>query len=119
VLAGFIVNDERGDQIRQSLYLKTAQVLRATAELGLAVPNTSGLPIVEVPVRSAPDIDAVARYLFDAGIYATIAAYPLVPRAEVGFRIQVTAANTEEEISALCDVLADLAAQDRLQVMGA
>jgi len=117
VLAGFIVNDERGDQIRQSLYLKTARVLRATAELGLAVPNTSGLPIVEIPLRSAADIDAVGNYLFDAGIYVTLAAYPLVPRSEVGFRIQVTAANTDDEIADLCGVLADLAAQDRLQLV--
>jgi 8-amino-7-oxononanoate synthase len=119
VLAGFIVNDERGDQLRQSLYRKTAHVLRATAELGLAVPNTSGLPIVEIPLQSAADIDAVAHYLYDAGIYVTLAAYPLVPRSEVGFRIQVTAANTDEEISVLCGVLAELAGQDRLQVMGA
>ena len=39
----------------------------------------------------------------------TLAAYPLVPRDEVGFRIQVTAANTDAEIELLVDVLGRLA----------
>jgi 7-keto-8-aminopelargonate synthetase-like enzyme len=42
------------------------------------------------------------------GTYVTLAFYPGVPREEVGFRIQVTAANTDEEVSEL------LAALDRL-----
>ena len=54
------------------------------------------------------DIDAVGRFLFDNGIYVTLAAYPLVPRSEVGFRIQVTAANTDAEIEQLIDVLGRL-----------
>ena len=39
----------------------------------------------------------------------TLAAYPLVPRDEVGFRIQVTAANTHDEIDQLIAVLGELA----------
>jgi hypothetical protein len=39
----------------------------------------------------------------------TLAAYPLVPRHEVGFRIQVTAANTNAEIDRLVDTLGRLA----------
>ena len=49
------------------------------------------------------------------GIYVTLAAYPLVPRSEVGFRIQVTAANTRREIDQLIDVLGDLANASHLQ----
>ncbi len=115
VLAGFRVNDERGDEIRGALYAKTAEVLRTTAELGVAVPNVSGLPIIEIALADPEDIDAVGRYLYDAGIYVTLAAYPLVPRSEVGFRVQVTAANTEEEIADLCGVLRELDAQHRLR----
>ena len=51
----------------------------------------------------------MGRFLFDHGIYVTLAAYPLVPRSEVGFRIQVTAANTNAEIEQLIDVLGKLA----------
>ncbi len=102
VLAGFRVNDARGDEIRRELHRKTARVLETTNRLDLAVPNRSGLPIVEVPLADPDDVDAVGRFLFDAGIYVTLAAYPLVPRAEVGFRAQVTAANTDDEIDELC-----------------
>ena len=43
------------------------------------------------------------------GVYVTLAAYPLVPRQEVGFRLQLTAANTDAEVDQLIDVLAKLA----------
>jgi 8-amino-7-oxononanoate synthase len=71
-------------------------------------PNRSGFPVIEVPLERDKDIDAVGRFLFDNGIYATLAAYPLVPRREVGFRIQITAANTDSEIEQLVDVLGRL-----------
>jgi 8-amino-7-oxononanoate synthase len=47
-------------------------------------------------------------------VYVTLAAYPLVPRNEVGFRIQLTAANTDEQVSHLIGVLHELA--DRFQL---
>jgi 7-keto-8-aminopelargonate synthetase-like enzyme len=115
VLAGFDVNDDRGDEIRRSLYRKTAKVLETTSELGLSTPNTSGLPIIEVPLQNADDLDDVAQFLHKAGIYVTLAAYPLVPRAEVGFRIQVTAANGDDEIDELCGTLHRLSDRFALQ----
>jgi 8-amino-7-oxononanoate synthase len=57
----------------------------------------------------------VGRYLFDRGIYVTMAAYPLVPKDEVGFRIQITAANTQDQIELLCDVLGELNERFQLQ----
>ena len=53
------------------------------------------------------------RFLFDHGVYVTLAAYPLVPKSEVGFRIQVTAANSQAEIEQLIDVLGKLAERVR------
>ncbi len=117
VLAGFDVNDSRGDDIRASLYRKAAKVLETTSELGLSTPNTSGLPIIEVPLRNADDIDAVGRFLYEEGIYVTLAAYPLVPRAEVGFRVQITAANGDDEIDELCGTLHRLCDRFPLQRM--
>ena len=105
VLAGLELNEERGDAIRADLWSKTASVLDCLDRLGVHTPNRSGFPIIEVPLARHEDIDAVGRYLFDNGIYVTLAAYPLVPRDEVGFRIQVTAANTDAEIEQLIDVL--------------
>jgi 8-amino-7-oxononanoate synthase len=108
-LAGLEVNEQRGDAIRAGLWKKTATVLRCLDGLGAHTPNNSGFPIIEIPLGHGEDIDAVGRFLFDNGIYVTLAAYPLVPRSEVGFRIQITAANTQAEIERLVDVLGKLA----------
>jgi len=108
-LAGFEVNEQRGDAIRADLWRKTQSVLDCLDGLGAHTPNRSGFPIIEVPLARHDDIDAVGRFLFDNGIYVTLAAYPLVPRPEVGFRVQVTAANSEAEIEQLVDVLGRLA----------
>jgi len=115
VLAGMHVNAARGDSIRTDLYRKATQVLDTVRGLGIVTPNRSGLPIIEVPLHRAGDIDAVGHFLFDREIYVTLAAYPLVPRSEVGFRIQVTAANSDDEIDQLCDVLAELSERFELK----
>ena len=107
VLTGLDVNARRGDVIRRDLYVKTRRVLDALDALGVHTPNTSGFPIVEIPLASADQIDEVGQFLFDRGIYVTLAAFPLVPRNEVGFHIQVTAANTHEDIDLLVAVLAE------------
>lgn len=115
VLAGFEVNAARGDEIRADIHRKTATVLDTLARLGVNTPNTSGFPIVEVPLKNPDDVAAVGRFLWDRGVYVTLAVYPLVPRDEVGFRIQVTAANTNEQIAHLCEVLEALAGAFELQ----
>jgi 8-amino-7-oxononanoate synthase len=119
VLAGFEVNAERGDALRAELHRMTARVLDTVRELGLACLNRSGLPIVEIPVSDPDDLLGAGRYLFRHGVYATMAAYPLVPRDEVGFRIQVTAANTDEQIEDLCRVLRGVAGRFRQQARSA
>ena len=115
VLAGFDVNDARGDAIRAGLWRKAEQVLDCLDRLGAHTPNRSGFPLVEVPLADHTEIAEVGRFLFDHGIYVTLAAYPLVPKSEVGFRIQVTAANTQAEIDQLVDVLGRLAERFELQ----
>jgi len=115
VLAGLDVNQQRGDALRADLWQKTQRVLGALDELGVYTPNTSGFPIIEVPLAHPEDIANVGRFLFAEGIYVTLAAYPLVPRDEVGFRIQITAANKDAEIEQLVDALAKLAANFDLQ----
>jgi 8-amino-7-oxononanoate synthase len=109
VLAGFDVNQARGDAIRADLWSKTDEVLQCLDRLGVHTPNRSGFPIIEVPLARHEDIDAAGRFLFDNGIYVTLAAYPLVPKTEVGFRIQITAANSQAEIEQLVETLGKLA----------
>jgi 8-amino-7-oxononanoate synthase len=109
VLEGFRVNRECGDVLRADIYAKTKRVLDHLVELGVDIPNRSGYPIVEIPIADSGEIDRVGDYLFDRGVYVTLAAYPLVPRHEVGFRVQITAANPDSHIDLLLDVLTELA----------
>jgi 8-amino-7-oxononanoate synthase len=101
VLSGLEVNRTRGDQLRHDLWRMSHRVVDALAEMSIYTPNRSGYPLIEIPLADDRDIDAVGRFLFDNGIYVTLAVYPLVPKHEVGFRVQVTAANTDEEIEHL------------------
>src|SRR5204862_83761 len=72
VLAGFDVNDARGDAIRAGLWDKAAQVLDCLDRLGAHTPNRSGFPLVEVPLADHTEIAEVGRFLFDHGIYVTL-----------------------------------------------
>jgi len=115
VLAGFRVNDHRGDVLRADLYTKTERVLDHLDVLGVHTPNVSGAPIVEIPLGNADDLDVVGRLLWDAGIYVTLAPYPLVSRASVGFRVQLTAANSDEEVDQLLAAITGLAERSLLR----
>jgi 8-amino-7-oxononanoate synthase len=108
VLAGFDVNESRGEAIRADLYRKTKRVLDEVRALKLDSPNTSGFPVIELPLKDPADIDQVARILWERGIYVTLAAYPLVPKHQAGFRVQVTARNTDSEIDRLNETLLEL-----------
>jgi 8-amino-7-oxononanoate synthase len=115
VLAGFDVNERRGDALRDALHRHTQRVLDAAHALGIHTPNRSGLPIIEFPVRDHTRIDSVGRLLFERGVYVTLAAYPLVPRAEVGFRVQLTSANTDEQVTRLIAALTELTERGEMQ----
>jgi 8-amino-7-oxononanoate synthase len=115
VLAGFDVNAARGDQLRSHLYALAERVLGTVRALGLDTPNVSGTPIIELPMADGTDLDEVARELWRCGIYVTLAAYPLVPRDQVGVRIQITAAHTLDQVDRLAGVLADLTARGILR----
>jgi 8-amino-7-oxononanoate synthase len=114
VLAGLDVNATRGEAIRTELHRKTMMVLDHVRRLGVYTPNVGCLPIIELPLASGHDIRLVGDLLWRRGIYVTLAAYPLVPRDQVGFRVQITASNTDEEIDQLNAVLTELAAADVL-----
>jgi 8-amino-7-oxononanoate synthase len=115
VLAGFEVNEARGDELRASLCQKTARVLECLTRLGIHTPNQSGFPIIELPLRDYRRIAEVGETLFERGVYVTLAAYPLVPKHEVGFRVQLTAANTDAEIDVLIAALEHLAERGELR----
>jgi 8-amino-7-oxononanoate synthase len=118
VLAGFDVNERRGELLRGELCARTARVLDCLTRLGVHTPNTSGLPIIELPLSDYRRIGEVGHVLFEHGVYVTLAAYPLVPKDEVGFRVQVTAANTDAEIDTLIAALETLAERGELRLTG-
>jgi 8-amino-7-oxononanoate synthase len=118
VLAGLDVNERRGDALRAEVHRLSRRTLDGLAEHGVHTPNRSGLPIVEIPLRDHRQIDSVGRFLFENGVYVTLAAYPLVPKDEVGFRVQLTAANTDAEVDMLLDAVQRLAARGDLRPAG-
>ncbi|MFD0313099.1 aminotransferase class I/II-fold pyridoxal phosphate-dependent enzyme [Streptomyces flavalbus] len=107
--AGLDVNDRRGDALRADLYRKTVRVLDQLDALGVATVNRDRLPIIEVPLADPADLDAVAAFLWREGVYVTLAPYPLVPRDRVGFRLQITALNSDDDIDRLNATLTGLA----------
>jgi 8-amino-7-oxononanoate synthase len=118
VLAGMTVNEKRGDAIRADLYRKSMRVLEHVRALGVYTPNTGNTPVIELPLADGQDIDVVGKLLWERGIYVTLAAYPLVPRDQVGFRAQITAANTDTEIDELNAVITELDAGGMLRRAG-
>jgi 8-amino-7-oxononanoate synthase len=114
-IAGLEVNRVRGDDVRLRLWRLTHRLLEGLHELGIRTPNVSGLPVVEIALADQAGIDQVGRYLFEHGQYATMAAYPLVPKHEVGFRLQVTAAHDEDQVDELLGVLGSLKERFQLQ----
>jgi 8-amino-7-oxononanoate synthase len=115
VLEGLRVNEERGDALRTKLHALTARVLDRVTELGIWTPNQSGFPIIEIPLADPDTVDDVGDLLFDRGIYVTMAVYPLVPRDEVGFRLQLTSANTDAQVDHLSEVLGEVAERFKLR----
>jgi 8-amino-7-oxononanoate synthase len=118
VLAGFDVNDRRGDVLRRDLYERTRRELYCLSDRGIETPNQCGFPIIEIPLHDHRRIADVGRFLFERGIYVTLAAFPLVPKADVGFRVQVTAANTDAEVESLCSAIEELADLGELRLAG-
>lgn len=114
-LAGLEVNRKRGDTVRADVYNKTQRILGALSGLDIRTPNESGLPIIEIPLANHEEIDRAGLFLFENGVYVTLAAFPLVPKSEVGFRIQVTAGNTDGEVEHLVDVLTAMRKRFALQ----
>jgi 8-amino-7-oxononanoate synthase len=117
VLAGFDVNERRGDDLRATVYRHTRRILDCLTSHGVLTPNRSGFPIIEVPLRDHTRIAHVGQLLYDRGVYVTLAAFPLVPKDEVGFRFQVTAANTDAEVDAAIAGIEELAAMGELRLV--
>jgi 8-amino-7-oxononanoate synthase len=107
-LLGLQVNERRGDELRAQLWHRTRTLLDHLDKLGIATSNTSGFPLVQLALADPEDLAGVGRHLFERGVYVTMAPFPVVPRDEVGFRVQLTAANTTEQVDQLLTVLQEV-----------
>ncbi len=115
VLAGMEVNEMKGDQLRGHLYRMTRRILDHVRGLGMTTLNRDDTPIIELPIAYDRDLVEVSHDLWRRRIFVTLAPYPGVPRDKVGFRVQVTAAHTDEQVDQLLDAISDLAADGTLR----
>jgi 8-amino-7-oxononanoate synthase len=113
--AGLDVNAKRGDELRGHLYHLTRKLLDHVRGMGVHTLNVDDTPVVEIPISPEHDLIEVSERLWRAGQYVTLAPYPGVPRDEIGFRIQLTAAHTEAHVDALNEVLTTLARDGALR----
>lgn len=107
-LKGLEANEKRGDQIRADIYEKCSILTQAIKDLNFRTDNTTNFPIYNFYLENPDQINEVAEHLFQEGIYVTLAPYPMVAKKDVGFRVQITAANTKEELNYLIRVLGNL-----------
>ena len=115
VLAGLEVNERRGEVLRADLYRMTKRILDHVRGLGVVTLNTDDTPIIELPIAPDRDLVEVSKELWRRRLFVTLAPYPGVPKDKVGFRIQVTAAHTDEQVDHLIDALTALAADGTLR----
>ncbi len=108
LLKSFEVNQTRGDLYRAHLYNLSRKTADALADMNIHTLNDNNFPIFHVAIERYEDIHFIGQYLYDQGIYVTLSPYPMVPKEEVGFRIQLTAANTEAEIDHMISVIQEL-----------
>ena len=78
-------------------------------------PNVCGTPIVEIPLADADDLDVVSRLLWDSRHLRHARRLPPGAAVRVGFRVQMTAANSDEEVDELLTAITDLADRSLLR----
>lgn len=108
LLKSFEINAREGDQIRAHLYNLCYKLEAALTELKFRNVNHTRFPVYRLTMEDIDQVHFAGQFLYDQGIYVTLAPYPLVPRHEAGFRIQLTAANTMEEVDHLIATLKKL-----------
>src|SRR5947209_20019979 len=112
------MNDRTCERLRLALQQRSRRVLDAVESLGISTPNRTGHPLVHLPVRRAGELEQVGHELLRLGVFATLAAEPLVPQDDVGVRLQLTSAHTEEQVERLLRALGEMTWRFRLASAG-
>lgn len=108
LLKSFELNRKEGDALRTRLYQLSRRFEAGLHAMGLRNENHTGFPVYRLTLEEARQVDFVGEFLYEHGVYVTLAPHPLVPEHEAGFRIQLTAANTQEELDYLMEILKKL-----------
>lgn len=98
LLAGIAVNRHSGEARRARLHALTVRAAKGLRELGFAVDNDNGFPILSVWCGDNARLIEASRILFEAGVLLTLGPYPMIPKGKEELRITLTSANTEEQV---------------------
>ncbi len=104
-IEGLDVNARRGEAIRTVLYHRAARLHDGLRRRRVRPVGPYGHPIISVPLARAGDATGAYELLQDLGFLTTPAIFPVVPRDEAGLRVQMTAANTDQQVDALLTAL--------------
>jgi len=93
--------DFRSPGALESSGAMTLRVLEALAPADVAIVDVAGHPVVEIPLAHPGELDALASYLFESGIYAA---------ADGGssIRLRICAAHTWEQVEHLVRTLGEI-----------
>jgi 8-amino-7-oxononanoate synthase len=98
---GLGVNEQRGDEYRQTLWDLTQKGIHGLRDQGYEVMNETGFPIVSAKMGDTEKLIDSANFMFDEGIMATVCPFPMVAKGDEVHRLTFTAANTDEEVEHL------------------
>jgi len=105
VLAGLDILEREPERLRR-LHENVAYTARRLGEVGLPVEPQS--PIIRLRAPAGADIARDCARMMELGVYLNPVLYPAVPLADQGFRINLCALHTTEDIDVLADALAAL-----------
>jgi len=93
---------EESTELRDRLEANTKRFRAAMSAAGFEI-RPGEHPIVPIMLYDARLAQAMARDLFDAGIYVVGFSYPVVPQDQARIRVQLSAAHTPEHIDRAVD----------------
>ncbi len=104
-LAGLQVNEREGDARRRILYRLSDLLIGGARERGYVFDNELTFPIVNLVIGDVPRVVRASQILWDRGILYTPSVFPAAPLDRGGFRVSITANNTDDEVEQLLDAL--------------
>lgn len=103
ILAAMDVIEEEPDLVA-SLWSKTAHMRQRLRAIGFDI-GVGTSPIIPVFIRDSDTLLKMGQDMFDAGIFTTAVAYPVVKHTEVRFRFILNESHTYDQIDQTLSIL--------------